>query len=83
MALSLFQSTTDPSVYAFTANPFVRNLPDDFGPWRPIDLAGLTDGGMLAGLAASNAVGEVVVRKGVYLARVLPPVSPFPPGENW
>jgi hypothetical protein len=80
MPLALFHSTKDSGVYAVTADPTGGNLPEEAGPWRQCTDAILTDGGMLADLVTSDAVGEVVASKGWYLARVSPTNPPSPPG---
>jgi hypothetical protein len=65
MAIYVFHSNTDSSVFAFSTDETGRVLPGEFAPWErppgaamPINTAGLSD-----------EVTEAIARDGYYLGR--------------
>jgi hypothetical protein len=65
MAVYVFHSTKDASVFAFSTDVSGKTLPDEFAPWErasggamPINTAGLSDD-----------VTEAIARHGYYLGR--------------
>jgi hypothetical protein len=69
MKLSLFRSVSDPREYGFTADTTGDSLPPEHAPWNLIDEAIQETGGVLATLALSENVHQIVQRDGFCLLR--------------
>jgi hypothetical protein len=80
MKLSLFRSVSDPRDYGFTGDATGGNLPSEHAPWKLVDDAIHETGGILATLALSEDIHQVVQRDGFYLLRFAAPTGTAPSG---
>jgi hypothetical protein len=61
-----FQSTKRLDVFGFTAEETGSNLPDDLGPWAPLESGAVPTG---SDVGASKPIVAAVKRDGFYLTR--------------